>query len=123
VPGPIGVADLGWMRDAFATTLPDAVTVTRPGTPTRGSGGGVIPGAPVTVASVACRYAPSNDGTRALFGPELATLYTWHLRVPVGTDIAPGDTATIATVPYKVIAVISARSIQTGISALISRVA
>jgi hypothetical protein len=116
----LSAAELADLQAEQEAAMPDTCELQRPGAPTRDSGGGTIPGTPVDVAMVPCRYAPSTAGSRALFGPELATLNTWDLTVPLGTDIRPQDTARIAGVPYRVIAVRAARSFAVAVQAIVT---
>lgn len=107
----LSTAQLDSMRVTLDESLPDTAVVKRDTLTSDGAGGYTTSEA--TVATVACRVAPSG-GREAVIAGRLDAVATWTLTLPALTDVTAKDRIVVGTRTFEIAAVLDPRSWEIG---------
>ncbi len=99
-------ADLAAMRSTLNSSLPDTAQVQRKSLTSDGAGGFTETWA--TVATMACRVAPSGQSPQErVIAERLTAMSTWTVTLPAGTDVQPADRVVVGSRTFEVVAALA----------------
>lgn len=107
----LSAADLAGMRAAVTDSLPDTAQVQRATRTPDGMGG--FTETWTTVATVACRIAPTgNAPAEQVVAERVTDRVLWTLTLPAATDVTAADRITVGSRTFEVVGVLSPRSYE-----------
>lgn len=99
-------AELTAMRATLNASLPDTCEISRVTLEPDGAGGQIETWE--TIATVACRVAPSGQSPQErVIAERMAATSTWTITLPAGTDVQPADRIAVGTRTFEVVSVLA----------------